>query len=236
LAAPALFGVLVRDVRNTVVQGDTGREPARKATLRRDRDEEVALMDALAAAALGIVLAATAGLRAFLPVFSASLAAWMTDLPLPDTLAWLDKPQTVLIFGVATVLEILGDKIPVVDHALDSVQVLTKPVLAVLAATPFLYQLAPEYSVGIGILLGAPLALGVHSAKATARLGSTATTGGLGNPVLSVGEDLAAIASIILGFLAPLLALVLMAATIFFIVRLALRVRRRRRAAMQARG
>lgn len=47
---------------------------------------------------------------------------------------------------------------------------------------------------------------------------------------------MAAIASIALGFLAPLVALVLMAVTIFFIARLALRVRRRRRAAMQARG
>lgn len=193
-------------------------------------------MDALSAAALGVVLAATAGLRAFLPVFSASLAAWMTELPLPDNLAWLEKPQTVLIFGVATLLEILGDKIPVVDHALDSVQLLTKPVLAVLAATPFLYQLAPEYSVAIGILLGAPLALGVHSAKATARLGSTATTAGVGNPLLSIAEDVAAIASIILGFLAPLIALALMALTIFFIARLALRVRRRRRAAAHARS
>jgi len=188
-------------------------------------------MDALSAAAFGVVLAATAGLRAFLPVFSASLAAWLTDLPLPDNMMWLEKPQTVLIFGVATLLEILGDKVPVVDHVLDSVQVLVKPVLAVLAATPFIHQLAPEYSVGIGILLGAPLALGVHSAKATARLGSTATTGGLGNPVLSVAEDVAAVASIIIGFLAPLLALALMAATVFFIVRLALRVRRRRRTA-----
>ncbi len=193
-------------------------------------------MDALSAAAFGVVLAATAGLRAFLPVFSASLAAWMTELPLPDHLAWLERPQTVLIFGVATLLEILGDKIPVVDHALDAVQVLTKPVLAVLAATPFLYQVAPEYSVAIGILLGAPLALGVHSAKATARLGSTATTAGVGNPLLSVAEDVAAVASIILGFLAPLLALVLMAVTIFFIARLALRVRRRRRAAMRPRS
>ena len=188
-------------------------------------------MDALSAAALGIVLAATAGLRAFLPVFSASLAAWMTDLPLPAHLAWLERPQTVVIFGVATLLEILGDKIPVVDHALDSIQMLTKPLLAVLAATPFLYQVSPEYSVAIAILLGAPLALGVHSAKATARLGSTATTAGLGNPVLSVAEDVAAIASIVLGFLAPLLALVLMAATVFFIARIALRVRRRRAAA-----
>lgn len=193
-------------------------------------------MDALSAAAFGVVLAATAGLRAFLPVFSASLAAWLTDLPLPDNLMWLEKPQTVLIFGVATLVEIVGDKIPVVDHALDSVQVLTKPVLAVLAATPFLYQLAPEYSVGIGILLGAPLALGVHSAKATARLGSTATTGGMGNPLLSLVEDVAAVVSIILGFLAPLLALVLMAVTIFFIARLALRVRRRRKAAARARS
>jgi hypothetical protein len=193
-------------------------------------------MDALSAAALGIVLAATAGLRAFLPVFSASLAAWMTDLPLPGNLAWLEKPQTVVIFGVATLLEILGDKVPLVDHALDSIQLLTKPVLAVLAATPFLYQLAPEYSVAIAIVLGAPLALGVHSAKATARLGSTATTAGLGNPVLSVAEDVAAIAAIILGFLAPLLALVLMAATIFFIARLALRVRRRRRVAVRTRS
>jgi Domain of unknown function (DUF4126) len=193
-------------------------------------------MDALSAAAFGVVLAATAGLRAFLPVFSASLMAWMTDLPLPDNLAWLERPQTVLIFGVATLLEILGDKIPVVDHVLDSIQVLTKPVLAALAATPFLYQLAPVYSVAIGILLGAPLALGVHSAKATARLGSTATTGGVGNPLLSVAEDVAAVASILLGFLAPLLALALMAITIFIIARLALRVRRRRRAAARARS
>jgi Domain of unknown function (DUF4126) len=193
-------------------------------------------MDALSAAAFGVVLAATAGLRAFLPVFSASLAAWMTDLPLPGNLAWLERPQTVMIFGVATLLEILGDKIPVIDHALDGVQVLTKPALAVLAATPFLYQLSPEYSAAIAIVLGAPLALGVHSAKATARVGSTATTGGLGNPVLSVVEDVAAIASIVIGFLAPLLALVLMAVTIFFIARLALRVRRRRRAAVRESG
>src|ERR1041384_7277503 len=154
-------------------------------------------MDALSAAAFGVVLAATAGLRAFLPVFSASLAAWMTELPLPGNLLWLEKPQTGLIFGVAGLREIVGDKIPVVAHALDGIQLLTKPVLAVLAAIPFIYQLAPEYSVGIGILLGAPLALGVHSAKATARLGSTATTAGVGNPILSVVEDVAAIASIV---------------------------------------
>lgn len=183
-------------------------------------------MEALSAAALGLVLAACAGLRAFLPIFSASVAAWRSDMPLPPAMEWLDRPQTMVIFGVATLLEILGDKVPLVDHVLDSVQVVSKPVLAALAATPFLYQVSPEFAVGIGIVLGAPLALGVHGAKATARVGSTATTGGLGNPVLSVLEDVAAVAAIVIAFLAPLLALVLVAVLLFALFRFALRIRR----------
>lgn len=183
-------------------------------------------MDALSAAAFGIVLAACAGLRAFLPVFSAGLAAWILDLPLPDALGWLDRPTTLVIFGVATVLEMLGDKVPVVDHLLDAVQVVVKPGLAVLAAVPFAYQLSPEYSVAIGILMGVPLSLGVHTAKATARVGSTATTAGVGNPVLSVLEDVAAIGAIVVAFLAPLLALALTVVMLVLLVRLARRLRR----------
>ncbi|MBB4635528.1 DUF4126 domain-containing protein [Longimicrobium terrae] len=186
-------------------------------------------MDALSAAAFGIVLAACAGLRAFLPVFSASLAAWTLHVPLPQNLEWLARPETVLAFGIATLIEILGDKVPLVDHALDSIQLFTKPGLAVLAATPFLYQLSPQYAIGIGIVLGAPLALGVHSAKATARVGSTAATGGIGNPILSVVEDVAAIGSIALAFLAPVVALVLLAVMLFLLVRFAIRIRKRTR-------
>lgn len=185
-------------------------------------------MDALSALALGVVLAACAGLRAFLPVFSASAAAWLLHYPLPDNLEWLARPQTVAIFGVATVLEVLGDKVPVVDHLLDSVQVFTKPALAALAALPFAYQLAPEHSAAIAIIVGAPLALGVHSAKATARVGSTATTAGLGNPVLSVVEDVIAVLAIVMAFLAPLLALLLMAGLVIGMIRVAARFRRRR--------
>ncbi|HZG44460.1 MAG TPA: DUF4126 domain-containing protein, partial [Longimicrobium sp.] len=183
-------------------------------------------MEALSAAALGLVLAACAGLRAFLPIFSASVAARMSDMPLPPAMEWLDQPQTMVIFGVATLLEILGDKVPLVDHVLDSVQVVSKPVLAALATTSFLYQVSPEFAAGIGIVLGAPLALGVHGAKATARVGSTATTGGLGNPVLSVLEDVAAVGAIVLAFLAPLLALVLVAVMLFALFRFARRIRR----------
>jgi Domain of unknown function (DUF4126) len=186
-------------------------------------------MDALSAAAFGVVLAACAGLRAVLPLFSASIAAQVLSLELPKYLEWLDRPEAAVLFGVATLLEILGDKIPVVDHLLDSVQVFTKPALGVLAATPFMYQLAPEHAVAIGIIMGAPLALGVHATKATVRVGSTATTGGLGNPVLSVLEDVAAFFAIVIAFLAPFVALALTGVLIFLMARMAMRFRARRR-------
>src|SRR5215213_347588 len=129
-------------------------------------------MDALSAVAFGVVLAACAGLRAFLPVFSASLAAQVMTLPLPDYLGWLDRTDTLVIFGAATLLEVLGDKIPFVDHLMDSVQVIVKPALGAVAAVPFLYQLSPEYAAALGIVMGAPLALGVHATKASVRVGS----------------------------------------------------------------
>ena len=182
-------------------------------------------MEAASAAAFGLVLAACAGLRAFLPVFGAGVAVRTMGLEVPPSLEWMGSSTALVIFGVATVLEVLGDKIPIVDHGLDTVQAFTKPGLAVLAAIPFVHQLAPEHSVALAIIAGAPLALGVHTAKASARVGSTALTGGLGNPVLSVIEDVAAVILIVLGFIAPLLALLL---GIALLARLVSYARRRR--------
>jgi hypothetical protein len=185
-------------------------------------------MDALSAAAFGLVLAACAGLRAFLPVLAAGLGARLLDLPLPHELQWLARPEALTVFAVATLLEILGDKIPVVDHLLDSVQTFTKPALAVLAATPFLYQLSPEHALVIAIAMGAPVALGVHATKATVRAGSTVTTAGLGNPVLSLLEDVVAVIALVVGLLLPFLALAMVVVLFLFLARMALRLRRRR--------
>ena len=188
-------------------------------------------MEAASAAAFGLVLAACAGLRAFLPVFGASLAIRTMGLEVPPSLAWMSSTTTLIIFGVATLLEVLGDKIPIVDHVLDTVQTFIKPGLAVLAAIPFVHQLAPEHSVALAIIAGAPLALGVHTAKASARVGSTALTGGLANPLLSFLEDLCAFVLIVLGLIAPILALLLAAALLVRLVGYARKMARRRKGA-----
>ncbi len=185
-------------------------------------------MDAVSAAAFGLVLAACAGLRAFLPVFGAGVAVRTMGLEVPPSLEWMSSSTALVIFGVATVLEVLGDKVPIVDHVLDTVQAFTKPGLAVLAAIPFVHQLAPEHSVALAIIAGAPLALGVHTAKASARVGSTALTGGIANPVISLLEDVAAVILIVLAFLAPLLALLLAVALLARLVSYARKMARRR--------
>jgi len=190
----------------------------------------------LSAVAFGVVLAACAGLRAFLPVFSASAAVQLLELEVPRYLAWLDRPETLVLFGVATAIEIIGDKIPFVDHVLDSVQVITKPALAALAATPFIHQLAPEHAVAIAIIIGAPLALGVHATKASVRVGSSATTGGIGNPILSMLEDILAFAAIAIAFVAPLLALAVLALLLFLLVRFARAIVRRFRTPSSSRA
>jgi len=70
----------------------------------------------------------------------------------------------------------------------------------------------------------------VHTAKASARVGSTALTGGLGNPVLSLIEDVAAVVLIVLGFIAPILALLLAIALLARLVSYARSMSRRRNA------
>jgi hypothetical protein len=67
------------------------------------------------------------------------------------------------------------------------------------------------------LVLGAG-ALGVHLAKAKARLASTALTLGHANPLISLGEDLVAAGLSAAALLVPLLALGAVAIGVFMVV------------------
>ena len=82
------------------------------------------------------------------------------------------------------------------------------------------------------MILGAILALMVHTTKATTRVASTATTFGLGNVVLSVIEDIGVLITTLLSLFAPIIMFILIVifVVVFFLsLRLILRVYRRRR-------
>lgn len=148
----------------------------------------------LAACALGLVLSISTGLRAFLPLFAISTAAYFEAVTLPEPLAWMGSPLAAGTFAAAVIFEIIADKFPAVDHVMDAAHVLLKPVAGTLVAFTFMEGANPVVAAVASLATGGVVAGATHFTKAGVRLGSSATTVGAGNPVLSILEDIVAIA------------------------------------------
>jgi hypothetical protein len=162
------------------------------------------LAEWLPAIALAVALSATAGLRAWLPLLLAGLAVRLGWLELGPSFAFLAEGKALVVFGVATFLEVVADKVPAVDHALDALGTpLRLGAGALLAAAAFGTVTDPLTSAALGLAVGAPTAFVPHAAKSVLRLGSSALTGGLANPVISVLEDVATLAFFLLAVLLP---------------------------------
>jgi len=142
----------------------------------------------LLALAAGVGIAAACGLRAFLPLLFLGVATRVGLIHLRPGSEWLASDLALLALGIATALEIAADKIPVLDHALDVVATVLRPATAWLGAFAVLGQWPSPWS-QIAALVLASLTLGLHVLKSTVRIGSTATTLGHANPLLSGAED-----------------------------------------------
>ena len=168
--------------------------------------ETIPQMQYLTAAALGLGLAACSGFRVFVPLLAASLAHHFGWLPAAPGFAWLGSGAAVLTLAVATVVELLGYYVPVVDNFLDTLTTPASVVAGGLLMTSALPQLDPVTRWTLGLLVGGGTAGLVQSGTALLRVGSTATTGGLGNPVLATLENVTAVLGSILTLLLPVVA------------------------------
>lgn len=161
--------------------------------------------DLLQSIALGISLAACAGLRAWLPLLATGVGVRLGFLSLGDSFQFLGSNGALAVFFVATVVEMLGDKIPVVDHALDSLSTFLKPIAGIALAASVLWTVEdPLVALALGLAVGAPSALVPHAAKSTLRGVLNPLTSGLAAPVLSFLEDLLVFGLVALAILLPL--------------------------------
>jgi len=182
--------------------------------------EAAALVDFVPALGLAIALAACAGLRAWLPLLLAGGMARLGYLQLGESFAFLASDKALLLFAVATLVEVVGDKFPAVDHALDVLGSVLRPAAGILLAASVLGQFTdPLTALALGVAVGAPSALLPHAAKSAARAVSTGLTGGLANPVISLLEDLGVVAFFVLAVLLPLFAAALVGAAAIFVAR-----------------
>ncbi len=169
---------------------------------------------------MGIGLAACAGLRAFLPLFVVALAGKLELVTLSDSFAWLAGWPALIVFGAAVVVEVLSDKFPFVDNLPDSVQLFVKPIAGALVAATVVEDWAPLYVTVVAVIGGGSAAGLVHVAKAKVRLVSSTTTAGFGNPVLSVSEDVGALAGSLGSLVVPqvVVAILLLGALLAWLV------------------
>lgn len=164
-------------------------------------------------------LSSSAGLNAYIPLLLVGVLARYTDLiTLNEPYNILEHPFVLITLGVLLIIEMLADKIAAVDTVNDIIQTVVRPAAGAIlfaASTGGVIDINPVFAV----ILGLVAAGSVHAVKATTRPIVTATTGGIGNPVVSVIEDIASFTMALLAILVPLMAVLMVAIVAFWILR-----------------
>jgi amino acid transporter len=165
----------------------------------------------------GTGLAASAGLNAYIPLMIMGLLSRFTGaIDLPHGWEWLSNGWVLAILTVLLAIEVVADKVPIVDHVNDVAQTVVRPTAGgIVFGAGSSSQTATVTDPGtffgshqwIPIAAGVIIALCVHGVKAAARPVVNATTAGLGAPVASTAEDIGSIVMSLLAILVPILVL-----------------------------
>jgi Domain of unknown function (DUF4126) len=178
-------------------------------------------------------LAAATGLNAYLPLLIVGLLARYTDLiTLRSPFDALENPWVLGVLAVLLAIEMTADKIPAVDSINDVIQTAVRPAAGAIifaASASVITDMHPAVALICGLLA----ATSVHAVKATGRPLITATTGGLGNPIVSTAEDVVAGVTTVVAVLVPALAATMLIVLVALVAWLLFR-RRRRHVAVQA--
>jgi hypothetical protein len=180
---------------------------------------------------LGIALAAACGFRVFVPMLVISIAALSGHLQLSGGFEWLGTWPALVVFAVATVLEIAAYYIPWLDHLFDSVAGPAAVVAGIVAASSVMHGMEPWLKWTLAVIAGGGAAGIVQGLTTVTRLASTATTGGLGNPVVATGEAAGAVGLSVLAVALPVAAFCAVMIVLFLTVRWGVRRLRREKAA-----
>jgi len=167
-------------------------------------------MEALTNVFSAFGLSSAAGLNAYLPLLVVALTARFTNL------IQLNEPWDVLtswwVIGVLVlllVIEMTVDKVPAIDTINDGINTFIRPVAGAILFAASSGAVGDVHPV-LALICGLLVAGGVHAVKATARPVVTATTGGLGNWLVSLSEDVLSFVTAVLAILVPVFLVFLM--------------------------
>lgn len=168
---------------------------------------------------LGIGLSAATGFRIFVPALIANVAAMNGWISPAEGFAWLGTWTAFIVLLTATAVEIAAYYIPFVDNLLDTVAVPVSVLAGTFLTTSFIEIDNPVLQWVLGIIVGGGTAGVVQSGTGLLRLFSSKFTAGVGNPVVSTTENVAAFGFSGLAVLLPVVAMLLAAVLLIWIFR-----------------
>lgn len=177
---------------------------------------------------IGVGLSAASGFRVFVPFLFMSIAGLTGNLELSSGFGWMATLPALLAFATATVVEIAAYYIPWLDNLLDTIATPTAVVAGTIATASIVTDVSPLFRWTLAVIAGGGAAGAVQAGTVALRATSTATTGGIANPLVATGEWLGSVVMTILALVVPVLAILLFLLGLFFLARLVNRVARRR--------
>jgi len=173
-------------------------------------------VDVYVAIALGVGLAAASGFRVFIPPFLYGLATRFDLNPAAfagsDMQAWMASDVGLTVLGAAVLCELLAYYIPWLDNLLDTIASPAAVLGGVVLMSSSLGEFDPVLRWATSIIVGGTTSGTVQVTTVGVRALSTASTGGLGNPIVSTVEAGACLVCTVLALLLPLLTMALVVA------------------------
>ena len=158
----------------------------------------------LTAAGLGL----GAGVNAYAAMVVFGLLARFYPGSVPGQYAHVFALTPVIVTAaVLYTIEFVADKIPGLDHVWDVIHSFVRPLAGAALGLAAVAPNMPKSVLIFATALAGGAALTSHVGKAVTRLASTATTGGLANPILSTGEDAYAVIQSLVAVFLPYLVL-----------------------------
>lgn len=180
---------------------------------------------------LGIALSAVCGYRIFVPFLAMGIAGMAGYIQFADGFAWISSWPALLVFGVATILEIAAYFIPHIDNILNAIALPAGAVAGIIVAASVISDMDPMLKWTLAIIAGGGAATvtgllsnGVHQL-------STAVSAGFANPVVSGAESVGTVAASVISIAMPIVGVTLFVMVVVVSILIIRRFRKRKKVA-----
>jgi hypothetical protein len=158
---------------------------------------------------LGIGLAAACGFRVFVPFLVISIAALTGHLKLAPDFVWLGSWPALIVFGVATVAEIVAYYVPWLDHILDIAATPMAIIAGVVVTASVVTGMSPVLRWTLAAIAGGGVAAAVQLTTVALRRATTYATAGFGHPLAATVETGGSAGMSVLSIILPIVAVIL---------------------------